>query len=288
MKDIDNLIVEKSKEIKNKNKEIEELKNLFKKKLSSILDISKIYGIKISNKTEIHLTIKYLNNYGFDLIIKTRKGEKEHKLNVLMKESLLTEEALNLTTSLLNSSIRISKEIDSEDIHIFIKEYNKIYSAINRLKNALKKLKKDKENEANSDYIDSLKLFLSSEKEIIKKDKEDFEKNKEHEKLIVYYNILDWTSGKRIDFNVGKLHTKNEGKKRFYFNSKFISKKEAMEILEYQVFNKGFQVEKLEKIPFYEKKESYYGSQNRSWNIYLDDYLSKSKKLLMTKKIISF
>lgn len=290
MTDLKCKLIEKQEIVLTKEKE---LNYLIKQFLDSTFP-NQEFNIELTSlvaKRDISFLINTKKN---NLIVNIvyNKDENTHKNSYYMQECFGSDESMKELADIINYVQQNLKIVITEDVSIFIKSYTVLQSAITRLHNQIRELTSDISKQGNQKYISAIKSYLCSEKDIISKDKKDFVSKEEHSKKLVFFKLEEYGK-KTLHFKEGTLTVKiQSGKKRFEFNRNMISKKEALNIIEYQIFNENIQVTSYKKTPFYIKPSvssyHYFTSSIKHWNIDLDKYLEQVKTLLIQMKLIDF
>ena len=266
-KEFQNLILDFENQFKTENTE-------FNVKFSQIVSKNSIY-ILFSSKTHSFIFIYIIDK------------EQENY------ETKYYEEQFSASNSNIEECIDLLKFIHKEtnsktfkELFQFLKNYNSLYNSINRIKNKMINISSDIEKNKDSGLINKLKFFLSSEKDIIKKNIQDFLNQDEFEKAMVCFDINKY-SEKTIEFRNTTLSVStSSGKRLFKVNQRAISKKEAINLLNNQVFNNGKEINHFNQTPCYQKPEKYdpYYSWKKAWSLRVEEYI----KLIKPETLIKY
>jgi hypothetical protein len=237
--------------------------------------------IDITNKGIDFLTFSFCLN----------KKDNSYSVQYNFKESFIYDKTIIDFSNMISLLIDDLNNIDKNYLFDFLKSYNTLDSSIKRLRNQISELNNDIKKQGNKSYFTALKSYLCSEKYIIENDKKAFLKEERLSKKLVYFTIKEFST-KKIYFKEGTLSVKlQSGRKRFEFNGNLIPKKEAIEILDNQIFIDKLQITSHKKVPFYKEPQmvqSYYHRYRKDWNIELDEYINQIKSILLQLKLIDF
>ncbi len=287
MTTISETLIEKKTLISNQKKE---LKNLLKSFETTINVGEQEFYLSHYNTTHDLILLSFSSEsekiyYNININLNKKKNTQNNSY-FFQEGHYSSDKVVSLSQFLLSSKELLEKQpIDFYMNHL--KEFNRLTNSISRTKRKIKELELEKKESELSSEIRTLKLFLSSNRKEIKQDKKDFVNLKDKSKKLTYFYI----SNGKIEFKTGTLMVQNGDKKLFYFSSRFISKKEAMKILDTQVFLNDKVVENIESVPFYKRKEerNRYSSYQQTWySVLLSEYLDSAKIVIMKNKINSF
>lgn len=271
LKEESNKLSIKEQELKNLIADFEskfETKNTdFNVKFSQIVSKNAIY-ISFSSKIHSFIFIYTLNKE------KENYGTKYYEEYFSASNSNI-EECINL----LNFIYKETNTKTFEELLEFSKIYNSLYNSINRLKNKIQNISSDISKNKDSGLSNKLGFFLSSEKNIIQQNIKDFLNKDEFNKKIVCFSIENFSSKTIIFENTSISVSTSSGKRLFYSNGRAISKKEALNLLNNQVFNNGKEIDSFRKVPLYQEPKEYdrYSSFRKSWSIKVTDYIKLIK-----------
>lgn len=264
-KEFENLISDFESKFKTKNTE-------FNVKFSQIVAKNAIY-ISFSSKTNSFIFIYTLN-----------KEKESYKTRYHKEDFSASNSNIEECVNLLNFIYQETNIKTFEELLEFSKKYNSLYNSINRLKNKIQNISADLSKNKESGLYNKLGFFLSSEKNIIQQNIKDFLNKDEFNKKIVCFSIKNFSS-KTISFeNTSISVSTSSGKRLFSSNGRAISKKEALNLLNNQVFNNGKEIDSFRKVPLYQEPKKYdrYSSYRKSWSIEVDDYIKLIKPETLT------
>ena len=288
MTDLNKQLAEKKTILTQKQEDRTELINSFLDTLFPEKEFNIEFDTVIAKRTISLNVLTKLNN--FQVKLNYDKNNNTHSNSYYMEEIFASDDKMKELSDIIIYLQSKLVNVTTDQISEYIKNYTAIDQAVKRNQNKIRELRSDIKKNGNQNYLTAIKSFLCSEKDIIQQDKKDFVDKEEHSKKLVYFKLNDF-SEKKLCFTQGELTVRiQSGKRRFEFAGKLISKKEAMEILDQQIFKDKKQVLSFRNTPFYVEPSirSQYSSYRKSWSIELNEYITKVKGLLMQLKLIEF
>ena len=276
--DLKNLLKEESNKLSIKEKEFESLILDFENQFKTENTEFNVKFSQIVSKKSIYLSFS-LKNHSFTFIYTLDKEKETYNTEYYEEHFSASNSNIKECIDLLSFIHKETKSKTFEELFEFLKNHQSLYNSVNRIKNKINDISLDISKNKDSGLINKLKFFLSSEKEIIKKNIHDFSNKEEFEKEIVCFDIKRY-SDKKISFiNTFLSVSTSSGKRLFKFNGRAISKKQAIDLLNHQVFNNSKEISNFKEVPFYKNPDISYVSRSwrKSWNINVEDYIKLVK-----------